>query len=603
MFIIRFATSELRPGRQVTLRTNLDGWAEKDIPGLYENGAWRFELPSARYRAGFDFKFVLERTYWQTGPNLFLQPLPGGEYLYQDSDITFPSRTELVVENSYVPQQFFPPNLDEGQLYDVIVVGSGIGGGILADQLSDLGLDVLVLEAGSYLFPTHTANLPRQHRIGQFDKHLWTLYEQFKVQNFVNAPGSTFDGGQAFNLGGKSIFWGGLIPRMAWWELERWPRTMRWYLEGNGYQQAEDVMNRIPLPPTDYRRRVKQFLRQHLSEFVALDAPMAVQYSHRMDISALPTGMFSTADLLTESMLTEGPQGNQHLTVNLNHPVSRVETQGSTVTGVTAFDLIARQERTYQGRAVVLAAGTIESAKIAQLSGLTDPTGKIGAGITDHPIYFTHFALPSTAELYSAEGSSKVFCTPPIQEAYPANPYNIVIEFGADFNQGRYVDLALFDRHRRERGNIMLCEIVFLTDAPLIEGNTVQQTGPASVRPVVQMQRSPVGDQHYNIMSAIKDRLIAALGGVPLMGSDLTLREAGLGGVAHEVGTLRMSGETPGGEALNDGVVNTDLKFLSYDNLYACDLSVFPSSPAANPTLTLAALAIRLAEHLRTILA
>jgi choline dehydrogenase-like flavoprotein len=52
----------------------------------------------------------------------------------------------------------------------------------------------------------------------------------------------------------------------------------------------------------------------------------------------------------------------------------------------------------------------------------------------------------------------------------------------------------------------------------------------------------------------------------------------------------------------NDGVVDTNLKFLSYDNLYACDLSVFPTSPAANPTLTLAALAMRLAEHLKKVL-
>ena len=82
------------------------------------------------------------------------------------------------------------------------------------------------------------------------------------------------------------------------------------------------------------------------------------------------------------------------------------------------------------------------------------------------------------------------------------------------------------------------------------------------------------------------------LGGIPLAGEDLNLKLAGLGGVAHEVGTLRLS-------AGDDGVVDTNLKFLSYDNLYACDLSVFPSSPAANPMLTLAALAIRLADHLK----
>jgi choline dehydrogenase-like flavoprotein len=57
-------------------------------------------------------------------------------------------------------------------------------------------------------------------------------------------------------------------------------------------------------------------------------------------------------------------------------------------------------------------------------------------------------------------------------------------------------------------------------------------------------------------------------------------------------------GSDPSG-GYRDGVVDTDLKFLAYDNLYACDLSVFPTSPAANPTLALAALALRLADHLR----
>ncbi|MGG6240502.1 GMC oxidoreductase, partial [Nodosilinea sp. AN01ver1] len=337
---------------------------------------------------------------------------------------------------------------------------------------------------------------------------------------------------------------------------------------------------------------------QNLAEFTAFDAPMAVQYSNPQDLSTVPTGMFSTADLLTESMLTNGPQGNQHLFINLNHPVSRVETQGNRATRVVAYDLIAQQERSYQAKAMVLAAGTVESAKIAQLSGLTDPSNKIGVGITDHPIYFTHFALPVTADLYDPNSTSKVLLQP---NDGKARPYNIVLEFGADFNQGRYVDLDLLDRHRREKGNVMLCEIVFLMDAPLIEQNTVQQFGPAYAKPVVQMQPSPLGGQYYGEMNAIKDQLIAALGGQPLVNNDLSLKGAGLGGVAHEVGSLRMSGETDDGQSLNDGVVDTNLKFLAYDNLYACDLSVFPSSPAANPTLTLAALAIRLAEHLKEV--
>jgi choline dehydrogenase-like flavoprotein len=45
-------------------------------------------------------------------------------------------------------------------------------------------------------------------------------------------------------------------------------------------------------------------------------------------------------------------------------------------------------------------------------------------------------------------------------------------------------------------------------------------------------------------------------------------------------------------------VVDEDLRFADVENLYACDNSVFPASPAANPSLTTVALALRLATHL-----
>ncbi len=48
------------------------------------------------------------------------------------------------------------------------------------------------------------------------------------------------------------------------------------------------------------------------------------------------------------------------------------------------------------------------------------------------------------------------------------------------------------------------------------------------------------------------------------------------------------------------GVVDEQLRVHGLANLYVCDLSVFPTSPAANPSLTLVALALRLAEFLTT---
>lgn len=104
-------------------------------------------------------------------------------------------------------------------------------------------------------------------------------------------------------------------------------------------------------------------------------------------------------------------------------------------------------------------------------------------------------------------------------------------------------------------------------------------------------KRSPPGRGSSSL--SIAQTVFRAFSALPVYGEDppLALQTAGIGWVGHEAGTLRMAED-------GSGVVNADLKFLSYQNLYACDNSIFPVSPAANPSLTLAALALRLASHL-----
>ena len=65
-----------------------------------------------------------------------------------------------------------------------------------------------------------------------------------------------------------------------------------------------------------------------------------------------------------------------------------------------------------------------------------------------------------------------------------------------------------------------------------------------------------------------------------------------LSDVNHHMGGTRMS-NTPAG-----GVVNTDLQVWGHDNLFVCSSSVFPTSSHSNPTLTLLALAQRLVVKL-----
>lgn len=60
----------------------------------------------------------------------------------------------------------------------------------------------------------------------------------------------------------------------------------------------------------------------------------------------------------------------------------------------------------------------------------------------------------------------------------------------------------------------------------------------------------------------------------------------------HHAGTTRMSDDP------RDGVVDRNCKVHGVDNLYIAGGSVFPTSSSAMPTLTIVALAVRLAEHL-----
>lgn len=585
VFEVRFLTVLHPPDESVVLRTADDGWTT-DHPGIFTDGAWTFSL--ADRADPFVFKFVLDAITWMTGAELVVRPEPGGRYDFTDEAVTFAPEPAVVTENGRVQQLLFPPAHDEDHVYDVIVIGSGMGGGLLADQLSDAGADVLVLEAGSLLFPTHVANLPRRLRIGQFDKNVWGLFGDFSFANYVNAPGSFFGGAQAFNLGGRSVFWGGLIPRMGAWELVGWPAPVAEYLSTTGYRLAEDALNRNGPLGSPFQEQTKRRLGELLPEFDHLDAPVAVQYQGYTPLS-VPGGMFSTADLLSEDRLAVDP-GTRRPTVNLNHAVQRILVDGARATGVLCYDLLGRRQRSYRAANVVLCAGTIESAKIALQSGLTDPAGLIGRGITDHPIMFTHFSLPAGSPSAATQSSAKVWsrhrATSP-----DTHPYNVVVELGADFNQGRYIDPDNLRRHREAKADATLCEIVFLFNAPLVETNLVQLDGPPDrpVRVNVQPYALPAG--LVDEVRGVAGTVLAGLGAEPLAGETLDLATAKLGGVAHEVGTLRMGA---GGAS----VVDADLRFHAYENLFACDNSVFASSPAANPTLTLAALSLRLARHL-----
>ena len=74
--------------------------------------------------------------------------------------------------------------------------------------------------------------------------------------------------------------------------------------------------------------------------------------------------------------------------------------------------------------------------------------------------------------------------------------------------------------------------------------------------------------------------------------SDDAAWRASVGDAAHPAGTTRMSSNA------GSGVVDVNLRVHGVEDLHVIGSSVFPTCGYANPTLTIVALAIRLAGHL-----
>ncbi len=121
------------------------------------------------------------------------------------------------------------------RLFDAIVIGAGMFGGYCADKIFRTGannnLKVLVLDAGPFVVPTHVQNLPSaglnvpdpilpSTDPGIARDLVWGMAWRGNVP-FV---------GQAYCIGGKSLYWGGWCPRLLASDLAAWPPTVAQYL-------------------------------------------------------------------------------------------------------------------------------------------------------------------------------------------------------------------------------------------------------------------------------------------------------------------------------------------------------------------------------------
>lgn len=612
-FKILLLTDRYAPSNLVTLRNGIDGWT-KDIYGVYSFGAWIFELERSSHPVSLSFKFFLNGQYWMDGHDLTVNN--SGEHRFTDDPITHPnagvihfsSDAELHFLHSYdnlrtheslQQQRRFPGNRQSIKEYDVIVIGSGMGGGIVADAVSDAGLDTLVLEIGGLQSPTHVGNayadwdeIVSEHQVGHYDRK----------------DNTNFLFGAQMALGGRSLYWSGIILRMQEWEYNYWPTAIRNFLRdeqqggSDGYIRAETLMRKRKTLG-NFQDRVVTHLKQKLPDMNITDLPRS---RHQPNLNAqemtnsvlfASTGVFSTADLLSDSKAFVGDVGSRNLTVNLNHLVTHIRPDPNNpgrVSEVVCQDLVGHQERIYRGKVIVLAAGSIESPKIFLQSNLNDQSGKAGVGLTDHPYLFSsNYLIPEGNSFAGDLNHAKVLLWAGDAQA-DHYPFYAELLINPWYWHVRRADDDLWQRQPPENRRTEIT-MKFGFSKELIDSNSVESQGP-SQKAAIRVANLTLSDTFIDQARQFRNRILTALE-IPHNPNEGMGVAAHGGTVNHAGGTLRISADP------TQGVVDENLKSHSYDNLYIADVSVFPYIPTANPSLTLGALALRLSDHIKNRLA
>lgn len=551
----------------------------------------------------------------------------------------------FVSDFSVAQERLFLQYIGRREDFDIIIVGSGIGGGVLADDLADrVGHQkrILVLEAGSFLYPTHVYNLCRFSNA--------SLARHFGCDTFWqsgNSVSQNFIGEKPqLNLGGRSIFWSGLIPTIQGWELDFFPPRVRQDLEAGLLNEAGDTMNESRSMGTTAAAIVTKLRQSPLAQdFSIQETPRALHQPYlspdgtpKDQFFTEPTGVFNTAELLINQLgltpgVSHGDGPGLHLL--LNHYVEDIQNHGS------HFELVVRntlsgQTRTFRAVTVVLAGGSIESPKLLRRSSLypslPDPMkSMVGRGLTDHPTsneITTFVTNIDNVPIPKTSHAKIIFYSRGIRDGNQVRyPFNVEMNINHEYWHLRDNDPSTNNPHdfsTNDNAGPSRLDIKFSFGNCLDDGNEVKPAPPFGYVPEVVFRnlswmdhlagsRFPAlagwqksFDEIFAVLNHVTHQIFSQfeIDGQPARPVNEVWfgqggKGFGWGTVHHATGTLRMPYKSSHNSDFDfQTIVDEDLRVAGTENLYVCDMSVMPFSSAANPVRTLVALALRLSRHL-----
>jgi choline dehydrogenase-like flavoprotein len=322
--------------------------------------------------------------------------------------------------------------------FDAIVIGSGLTGGWAAKELTQRGLETLVLEAGRPVDPVRdavehvppwempfrglgdrrsiAARQPIQRRSVSFDELSRRFWTDDVDNAYTTPPDKPFNWFRARQVGGKSIIWGRQVYRWSDLDFEAnlrdgvavdWPIRYAdlapWYdhveqfigVSGRaeGLSQLPDGRFQAPMAMNCVEEHVRDRIHEKfgrervmtIGRVANLTAPLngrePCHYCGPCQRGCITRSYFSSINATLPAAAATG-----RLTLTPFSVVERLLHDDATgrLTGVRVIDAHTKEVTEYRARVVFLCASALESARLLLHSNVANSSGQVGRNVMDH---------------------------------------------------------------------------------------------------------------------------------------------------------------------------------------------------------------------------
>jgi choline dehydrogenase-like flavoprotein len=504
--------------------------------------------------------------------------------------------------------------------FDIIIIGTGAGGGTLAHKLAPTGKKILILERGDFI-PKEKENWDA---VEVFTKGRYRTTEKWYDQE--DKPFSPFT---HYCVGGNTKLYGGALFRLRESDFKEtrhfggispaWPLSYQ-DLEPY-YTQAEKLYSvhglrgidpteppsssPYPFPPIKPEPRMQELYEDFKNlGYQPFHLPIGVRLG---DDKSYPQAPVHLGNFDGFPDLTEAKADAHVVAINpaLNYPnvklltgsfVEKLDTNASG-TAVTSVHVQRNGElEVYEAEIVVVACGAVNSAALLLRSaneqhpnGLANSSDQVGRNYMKH----LNGTIVAISETPNDSVFQKSFGLADFYHHAPDSPFPL----GAIQLMGKTDPDTLLDEARENFPGLPFDYLsrhsidFWLTseDLPMPE-NRITLRNDGSIRTTY----TPNNLEAYDRLKVKLLDMLKAIGMKHhIVKDDVYVGyELGISGVSHQAGTLRF-GTDP-----KASVLDIHCKAHDLDNLYVVDSSFMVSSGALNPSLTIIANALRVGDHL-----